>query len=112
LRGGPAWAYSPAAMIRFSNVQGEVFIDDRRRDDRLMARDGLALDPGGDYLVATTQSSSADVEAYGRTIQLGRFSYARLSLNKVLEGRHNEFWWAPLTKLFLAKLWTLAGGRM
>jgi len=30
----------------------------------------------------------------------------------VLEGRHNEFWWAPLTKLFLAKLWTLAGGRM
>ena len=112
LRWGRAWAYSPAAMIRFSNVQGEVFIDDRRRDDRLMARDGLALDPGGDYLVATTQSSSADVEAYGRTIQLGRFSYARLSLNRVLEGRHNEFWWAPLTKLFLAKLWTLAGGRM
>jgi hypothetical protein len=43
-------------MIRFSNVHGNVFIDDRRRDDRVMARDGLALDPGGDYLVATTQS--------------------------------------------------------
>ena len=48
-------------MIRFSNVHGDVFIDDRRRDDRLMARDGLALDPGGDYLVATTQTSSAAV---------------------------------------------------
>src|SRR5580765_8284103 len=71
LWGGRASAYSPAAMIRFSNVHGEVFIDDRWRDDRLMARDGLALDPGGDYLVATTQSSSADVQAYGRTIQLG-----------------------------------------
>ena len=112
MRGGRASAYSPAAMIRFSNVQGEVFIDDRRRDDRLMARDGLALDPGGDYLVATTQSSSADVQAYGRTIRLERFSYARLSLSKVLEGKHNEFWWAPLTKTFLAKLWVLAGGRM
>ena len=54
----------------------------------------------------------AELDPNGRTIQLGRFSYARLSLNKVLEGRHNEFWWAPLTKLFLAKLWTLAGGRM
>ena len=99
-------------MIRFSNVNGDVFIDDRMRDDRLMARNGLALDPGGDYLVATTQSSSADVEAYGRTIRLGRFSYARLRLSKVVEGRHNEFWWAPKTKIFLAKLWALAGGRM
>src|SRR4026207_817485 len=99
-------------MIRFSNVQGEVFIDDRRRDDRLMARDGLALDPGGDYLVATTQSSSADVQAYGKTIRLERFSYARLSLSKVLEGRHQESWWAPRTKSFRSKLWALAGGRM
>jgi hypothetical protein len=99
-------------MIRFSNVHGEVFIDDRRRDDRLMARDGLALDPGGDYLVATTQSSSADVQAYGRVIRLERFSYARLSQAKVLEGRHNEFWLAPMTKIFLAKLWALAGGRI
>ncbi|HWJ00641.1 MAG TPA: hypothetical protein VNU96_16630 [Burkholderiales bacterium] len=99
-------------MIRFSNVQGDVFVDDRRRDDRLMARDGLALDPGGDYLVATTQNSSADVEAYGRTIRLAPFSYARLNLIQVLEGRHNEFWWAPMTKAFLAKLWALAGGRI
>jgi hypothetical protein len=99
-------------MIRFSNVQGDVFVDDRRRDDRLMARDGLALDPGGDYLVATTQNSRADVQAYGRAIRLDTFSYARLSLTKVLEGRHNLFWWAPRTKSFLAQIWALAGGRM
>ena len=84
-------------MIRFSNVQGDVFVDDRRRDDRLMARDGLALDPGGDYLVATTQSSSADVQAYGRTIQLGRFSYAlepdqgpRGQAQRILVGAEDE----------------------
>ena len=99
-------------MIRFSNVQGEVFVDDLRKDDRVMARDGLALDPGGDYLVATTQSSSANVQAYGRAIRLEPFSYARLNLSKILEGRHNEIWWAPKTKLFLEKLWALAGGRM
>lgn len=99
-------------MIRFSNVQGDVFIDDRRRDDRLMARDGLSLDPAGDYLVATTQSSSADIQAYARTIRLERYSYARLSPSRILEGRHNEIWWAPMTKVFLAKLWALAGGRM
>ena len=99
-------------MIRFSNVQGDVLVDDRRKDDRVMARDGLALDPGGDYLVATTQTSSADVHAYGRTVRLEQFSYARLNMSNVLEGRHNEFWWAPKTKLFLAKLWALVGGRM
>ena len=99
-------------MIRFSNVQGDVFIDDRRKDDRLMARDGLALDPGGDYLVATTQTSSTDILAYGRTIRLERFSYARLNLVRVLEGKHNLFWWAPKTKAFLADIWALAGGRI
>ena len=112
MRAGRARAYSRAAMIRFSNVQGDVFIDDRRRDDRLMARDGLSLDPAGDYLVATTQSSSADIQAYARTIRLERYSYARLSPSRILEGRHNEIWWAPMTKVFLAKLWALAGGRM
>ena len=62
-----------------------------------MARDGLALDPGGDYLVATTQSSSADVQAYGRTIQLGRFSYAlepdqgpRGQAQRILVGAEDE----------------------
>ena len=99
-------------MIRFSNVRGDVFVDDRRKDDRLMARDGLALDPGGDYLVATTQSSSTDIQAYGRTIRLEHFSYARLNLTKVVEGRHNLFWWAPKTKTFLANIWALAGGRL
>ena len=99
-------------MIRFSNVRGDVFVDDRRKDDRVMAYDGLALDPRGDYLVATTQASSADVQAYGKTFRLTQYSFLRLNLSRVLEGRHNEFWWAPLTKLFLAKLWALAGGRI
>jgi hypothetical protein len=99
-------------MIRFSNVRGDVFVDDRRKDDRVMAYDGLALDPGGDYLVATTQVSSADVQAYGKNFRLAQFSFLRLNLIRILEGRHNELWWAPQTKLFLAKLWALAGGRM
>ena len=99
-------------MIRFTNVRGDVLVDDRRTDDRIMARDGLALDPGGDYLVATTQSSSAEVHAYGKLTRLGPFSFLRVGRNRLLEGKHGEFWVARNTKLFLAKLWTLAGGRM
>jgi hypothetical protein len=99
-------------MIRFTNVRGDVLVDDRRTDDRIMARDGLALDPGGDYLVATTQTSSAEVHAYGKLTRLGPFSFLRVGRNRLLEGKHGELWVARNTKLFLAKLWTLAGGRM
>jgi hypothetical protein len=98
-------------MIRFTNVHGYVLVDDRKKDDRITARDGLALDPMGDYLVATTQTSSADVHAYGKIIPLAPFSYLRVGGTRVLEGKHNEFWVARNTKIFLAKLWALAGGR-
>jgi hypothetical protein len=99
-------------MIRFTNVHGDVLVDDRKKDDRVMAHDGLALDPSGDYLVATTQASSAEVHAYGKIIWLGKFSYLRVGGNRSLEGKHSEFWSAPQTKHFLAKLWALAGGRI
>jgi hypothetical protein len=99
-------------MIRFTNVRGDVLVDDRKTDDRIMARDGLALDPGGDYLVATTQASSAEVHAYGKLTRLGPFSFLRVGRNQLLHGKHGEFWVARNTKLFLAKVWMLAGGRM
>jgi hypothetical protein len=99
-------------MIRFTNVRGDVLVDDRRTDDRVMARDGLALDPAGDYLVATTQSSSADVHAFGKITRLGPYSFLRVGMNRLREGKHGEFWIARNTKLFLAKLWALAGGRL
>jgi hypothetical protein len=98
-------------MIRFSNVQGDVLIDDRTKDDRRMAREGLALDPRRDYLVATTQGSSADVHALGKVTRLGRFSFLRVGGNRLVEGKHNEVWVARNTKLFLARIWALAGGR-
>jgi len=98
-------------MIRFSNVQGDVLVDDRRRDDRRMAHEGLTLDADGDYLVATTQASSTDVHAYGKYIRLGSSSYLRLGGNRAQEGRHNELWSAKNTKHFLARVWALAGGR-
>jgi len=99
-------------MIRFANVQGYVLVDDRRKDDRFSARDGLALDPSGDYLVATTQASSADVHAYGKIIRLAPYSYLRVGGNRVLQGKHGEIWIARNTRLFLSKLWALAGGRL
>jgi hypothetical protein len=99
-------------MIRFQNVRGEVLVDDRRTDDRIMARDGLALGPGGDYLIATTQSSSTDVHANGKITHLGPFSYLRVGGNRFLQGQHGEYWVARNTKMFLAKLWALAGGRL
>ena len=99
-------------MIRFSNVHGDVLVDDRKKDDRRMAYDGLLLDPGGDYLIATTQASSADVHAFGKTIRLERFSYLRVRAHASQGGKHNEIWSAPQTRYFLAKLWALAGGRL
>jgi hypothetical protein len=98
-------------MILLTNVRGDVFIDDRKRDDRMMARDGLQLDSSSEYLVATTQTSSADVHALGKIFRLGPYSYLRVGANKSLEGRHKEFWIARNTKQFLAKIWSLAGGR-
>ena len=98
-------------MIRFTNVRGDVFVDDRKKDDRLMARDGLMLDPTGDYLVATTQSSSAEVHASGKSARLGPFAYLRVGGNRFLEGKHNLIWIARETQAFLARIWQLAGGR-
>jgi len=98
-------------MIRFANVQGDVLVDDRRKDDQFMAHDGLMLDPIGDYLVVTTQSSSADVQTPGRTTRLGPYSYLRVGGNRLLDGKHNLIWIARETKAFLARIWALAGGR-
>jgi hypothetical protein len=99
-------------MIRFTNVRGDVFVDDRRTDDRIMARDGLMLGMGGDYLIATTQASSAEVTANGKTTRLEPFSYLRISMTRFLHGKHSEFWVARNTKAFLLRLWSLAGGRV
>lgn len=99
-------------MIRFTNVRGDVLVDDRRTDDRVMARDGLTLSANGDYLIATTQTSSAEVHAKGKITRLGPFSFLRVSMSRFLQGSHSEFWVARNTKVFLAKLWALAGGRM
>ena len=98
-------------MIHFNNVRGDVFVDDRRTDDRIMARDGLALKLGGDYLIATTQTSSAQVVAAGKITNLGPYSYLRVSPMRFLQGKHGEFWVAANTKIFLSKLWALAGGK-
>jgi hypothetical protein len=99
-------------MIRFQNVRGDVLVDDRRTGDRVMARDGLALKPDGDYLIITTQNSSADVHAAGKVTNLRPYSYLRLAPpNRFVLGTHNERWVAPQTRGFLARLWALAGGR-
>jgi hypothetical protein len=98
-------------VIRFTNVHGDVLVDDRKKDDRRMAHDGLTLDSTGDYLVVTTQQSSADVHAYGKMTRLGPFGYLRVGSNRLLEGKHNLVWIARETKAFLARIWTLAGGR-
>jgi hypothetical protein len=98
-------------MIRFTNVRGDVLVDDRKKDDRVMAYDGLTLDAAGDYLIATTQSSSADVQTQGKVARLGPFSFLRLGVARRLEGKHGEYWTAKTTKVFLARVWAAAGGR-
>jgi len=99
-------------MIRFQNVRGDVFVDDRRIDDRVMARDGLVLKPMGDYLIVTTQGSSADIQAIGKVTHLGPLAFLRIGPRRFLQGQHGEHWIPRNTKAFLAKAWRLAGGRV
>jgi hypothetical protein len=62
-------------MIGIWSVQGEVLVDDVARHYSQMATSGLELDSAGDYLIATTRTSSADVEVNGKTIKLGTSSW-------------------------------------
>jgi hypothetical protein len=94
-------------MIRFLTVQGDVLVDDVKNRSSQMATSGLELDETGNYLIATTQNSSAQINANGKIISLGQSSFMRV-------GRRGDPWveshhqtWQRDFKTFIGKLWSL-----
>ena len=91
-------------MIRFWRVDGEVLVDDRTRCQSRLATMGLELDSAGDYLIATTHTSSASVEVNGKTINLGPRSFLRVRGNQSWWDRHSEVWVKDF-KRAMGRLW-------
>jgi hypothetical protein len=93
-------------MIKFANVHGEVLVDDVTTHHSQSATSGLQLDSGGkhNYLIATTRTSSADVEINGKTIKLGTSSFLRVRGDQSWWDRHSEMWFKDL-KRSVGRLW-------
>lgn len=98
-------------MIRIVNVQGDVLVEDKRRGYQEMARGGMILEDGGDYLVATNATSGATIDVgTGETVRLGPLSFFTC-------GPHRKTWWgrhglAPSGDMrrWLGLIWMRLGG--
>ena len=93
-------------MIRFITVQGSVVVDDKRNGYTQMAVSGLELDETiGNYLIATTTTSSAQIFAGGKIISVGQQSFLRIGRDgRTWLDRHYDTL-AHGTKLFIGRLW-------
>ena len=97
-------------MIRFLSVNGNVIVDDVKNRYSQMATSGLELDETGDYLIATTQTSSAQIHVGGGVISLGQSSFLRIGRGgKTWMDRHHESWNRDI-KLFVGRLWYRIAG--
>jgi len=95
-------------MIKFATVRGDVLVDDRNKPEipAILAKIGLELDQNGKYLIATNQSSSAELLLGGRKISLKPSSSLRIMGNKSVFGCHNETWHRHASwKTLLGRIW-------
>jgi len=97
-------------MIRFVAVQGDVLVDDTKNRYSQMATSGLELAETGNYLIATTQTSSAQIIVGRGVISLGQSSFLRIGPNgKTWMDRHYERWTKDF-KVFIGRLWYRIAG--
>ena len=52
-------------MIQVVMTQGDVLVEDRKNQYTEMARNGMTMDERGNYLIATTQTSRAELMING-----------------------------------------------
>jgi hypothetical protein len=91
-------------MIRITNVQGDVIVDDQKLRYRAPAHIGMTLSLNGDYLIVTTPTSRAEFDIDGQPMKLGPSSFLRVRGNRSWWQKHGE----PFTgdvKLFVGKVW-------
>jgi hypothetical protein len=93
-------------MIRFVTVQGDVLVDDAKNQYSQMATSGLELDGTGNYLIATTQNSSAQIHVNGKTISLDRSSFLRIGRDRTWVSSH-YFSWQRDFRVFIGKIWSI-----
>ncbi len=91
-------------MMQITTVQGNVLVEDRKKGYTEMARSGMTLDALGDYLIATTPTSRAQLMVNGQTVELPPSSFLRIGRGRTLSERHNESWTGDV-KLFVGKIW-------
>jgi hypothetical protein len=91
-------------MIQIMMAQGDVLVEDKKKAYTQMARPGMMLDEGGNYLIATTATSRAQIMVNGQLIKLEPSSFLRLRGDQSWWDRHTEHWRGD-AKLFLGRLW-------
>ena len=91
-------------MIKFLSVQGNVVVDDVKNRYTQQARNGMELDVGGNYLIATAQNSSVKLSVNGQDFSLGASSFIRINGSKTWIDRHMESW-SRDSRIFIGKLW-------
>ncbi len=69
-------------MIHIQQVQGNVVVDDVKNRYTQQARNGMELDVGGNYLIATAQNSSVKLSVNGQDFSLGASSFIRINGTK------------------------------
>ena len=91
-------------MIRFVMVKGSVLVDDRRNHSTQMAQSGLILESNGDYVIATTPTSRAEIIVKGKPLLLPESCFLRIRAGRSWWDRHSESWTGD-TKRFLGRIW-------
>ena len=85
--------------------QGSVLVDDRRNRSTQMAQAGLVLDGNGDYVIATTPTSRAEVVIQGKPILLPESCFLRIRRDRSWQGAHGQGWTGD-AKRFLGRIWS------
>jgi hypothetical protein len=91
-------------MIHIQQVQGNVVVDDVKNRYTQQARNGMELDVGGNYLIATAQNSSVKLSVNGQDFSLGASSFIRINGTKTWIDRLLESW-SRDSRIFIGKLW-------
>lgn len=95
-------------MIRFRTIQGDVIVLDLKNGYCEMARSGMELPESGkyEYVIVTTRTSSAQVEAADRTISIGQSKALLVAHNRIREASHNVEGSRGGIRLFLGRVWS------
>jgi len=92
-------------MINITMVNGDVLVEDRKNCSTQMARTGMKLATPGNYLIATTPTSRADIMLDGQLVKLPPGSFLRVLPDQRTRWESHKEAWTGDAKLYLGKIW-------